>query len=86
MWASMYRPMPGTSTGLNRRLGCRAIVAVVESGLLHSYEDQPASGLIAAAWRDAAEGMNRIIDVYALGTPARYSQIDAASYDPQYRR
>lgn len=45
--------------------------------------------LVTAAWRDAATALNRIVDVYALGTAPLYPKIDAASYDPaseSYRR
>ena len=53
----------------------------------HAAGDDAA--LVAAAWRDAAAGLNRILDVYALGAAPRYPTIDAVSYDPAsdaYRR
>jgi len=59
------------------------------SGVFARHDREDAAGLVAAAWRDAATGLNRVIDVYALGTPPLYDKIDAASYDPQsesYRR
>ncbi|RVT39917.1 YdcF family protein [Sphingobium algorifonticola] len=37
--------------------------------------------LLAAAWRDAAMAMNRVIDVYAKGVPPRYPAIDAFIFD-----
>src|SRR5437764_3638779 len=36
---------------------------------------------IAAAWTDAANGINNIIDVYGTGKAPRYPQIDSASFD-----
>ncbi len=59
------------------------------SGLLKRHDGETPGGLIAAAWREAAGGLNRIIDVYALGTAPLYPAIDAASYDvssESYRR
>ena len=59
------------------------------SGLFKRYDSEDAAGILAAAWRDAATALNRIIDVYALGTPPLYAPIDSVSYDPQsdaYRR
>lgn len=37
--------------------------------------------LLAAAWADAAEGINRIIAVYAKGEPPRYPKIDGGIFD-----
>lgn len=36
---------------------------------------------LAAAWSDAANGINRIIAVYAKGEPPRYPKIDAMIFD-----
>ena len=36
---------------------------------------------IAAAWTDAANGINNIIDVYGTGKAPRYPQIDSVSFD-----
>src|SRR5438132_8856366 len=36
---------------------------------------------IEAAWRDAAHGINNIIDVYGTGKAPRYPQIDSVSFD-----
>ena len=36
---------------------------------------------LAAAWADAAEGVNRVIAVYAKGDPPRYPKIDAGIFD-----
>lgn len=59
------------------------------SGLYLAFEASPDATLLALAWRDAAAGLNRIVDVYALGAAPRYPAIDAGSYDPasaSYRR
>ncbi len=47
------------------------------------------SELLGLAWREAAEGINRLISVYGEGTAPRYPAIDAPIYPldgPQYRR
>lgn len=59
------------------------------SGLFRARGREAAPGRLAAAWRDAATALNRIIDVYALGTPPLYPKIDSVSYDVRsegYRR
>jgi hypothetical protein len=59
------------------------------TGLFARHGEEAAPGLLAAAWRDAAAGINRIIDVYALGMAPLYPAIDSVSYDPAsdaYRR
>lgn len=71
-----------------------AMTAFVEkelrgSGVYARHHGLDAAGLLDAAWRDAASGLNRVIDVYALGTPPLYDKIDSASYDAtsdSYRR
>ncbi len=69
----------------------RAFVArdLRPSGMFQAHAADVDAALIAAAWRDAAAGLNRIIDVYARGTAPRYPAIDAVSHDPasdSYRR
>ncbi|MEZ5416262.1 MAG: hypothetical protein R2708_02830 [Vicinamibacterales bacterium] len=59
------------------------------SGMYQAFEAEADGQLLARAWRDAATGVNRIIDTYALGTKPRYPDIDAVSYDASsesYRR
>lgn len=41
----------------------------------------PPGEFLGQAWRSAAAGINRILDVYALGQPPRYPAIDAVSFD-----
>lgn len=44
------------------------------------------SALIAAAWADAAAGMNQVIAVYAKGTPPLYPLIDSTIFDSKDQR
>src|SRR5690606_6738221 len=53
------------------------------SGLLRARDEEAGPGLVASGWRDAAIGLNRIIDVYALGVPPFYPAIDSISHDPE---
>ncbi len=39
------------------------------------------AALLAKAWKGAAEGINHILDVYALGVPPPYPAIDSPSFD-----
>ena len=52
------------------------------SGVFIKYAGQSDEELLVAAWKDAANGMNRIIRVYALGINPRYPAIDKVSFDP----
>ncbi len=59
------------------------------SGTLQAYASESDGALLASAWRETAAGLNRIIDVYAVGTKPLYPAIDAVSYDAaseSYRR
>lgn len=51
------------------------------SGVFIRYENQPDAQMLVAAWKDAANGMNRILSVYGLGKDPRYKDIDRVSYD-----
>jgi hypothetical protein len=53
------------------------------SGLFVRYHALAGEELLARGWSDAAEGLNRIIDVYGLGRAPRYPAIDAVSFDVQ---
>src|SRR5262249_4155385 len=46
------------------------------SGMFEPEEELLNADLLAGAWRDAAFALNRIVDVYALGTPPLYPAID----------
>ncbi len=50
------------------------------SGYFQFLTEMSDSELLQATWQDAAEGMNYIIDVYALGGSQRYPHIDSATY------
>ena len=52
-----------------------------DSGAYVRHRSQPAVEVLALAWREAAAGINRIIDVYGEGKPPRSGEIDAVSYD-----
>jgi DUF218 domain-containing protein len=59
------------------------------SGVFIKYANQSDTQMLIAAWRDAANGMNRILSVYGLGKDPRYKDIDRVSYDvstESYRR
>jgi len=51
------------------------------SGAYERYRTKSGGDLLAAAWLDAARGINNIIDVYGNGKAPRYPAIDAASFD-----
>jgi hypothetical protein len=59
------------------------------SGMFIRYVQKSDAEMIAFAWRDAARGLNHILDVYGLGKDALYKDIDNASYNVnsnEYRR
>ncbi|HEV7684906.1 MAG TPA: YdcF family protein [Pyrinomonadaceae bacterium] len=51
------------------------------SGVFVRYRQQSDAELLVAAWRDAANGMNRILSVYCLGNDPAYKDIDRVSFD-----
>lgn len=51
------------------------------SGVFIRYNNQSDAEMLAAAWKDAANGMNRILSVYGLGEAPRYKDIDRVSHD-----
>jgi len=51
------------------------------SGVFIKYDQQPDEQMFAAAWKDAAAGLNRILSVYGLGKEPRYKDIDKVSFD-----
>lgn len=51
------------------------------SGVFIKYSRASDQEMLAAAWKDAANGMNRILNVYGLGKDPRYKEIDRVSYD-----
>jgi len=51
------------------------------SGVFIKYDEQADDQMFAAAWKDAAAGLNRILSVYGLGKDPRYKDIDKVSFD-----
>jgi hypothetical protein len=51
------------------------------SGVFIKYDRQSDAEILAAAWKDAANGMNRILSVYGLGKDPTYKDIDRVSFD-----
>ena len=51
------------------------------SGAFIKYSQQSDSEMLVAAWKDAANGMNRLLRVYALGKDPFYKNIDRVSFD-----
>jgi hypothetical protein len=51
------------------------------SGVFVKYADQSNGQMLTAAWKDAANGINRILSVYCLGKDPRYKDIDKISFD-----
>jgi hypothetical protein len=51
------------------------------SGVFIKYSRQSDSQMLAAAWKDAANSLNRILSVYGLGKDPLYKNIDRVSFD-----
>jgi hypothetical protein len=51
------------------------------SGVFIKYSRLTDAQLLVAAWKDAANGLNRILSVYCLGKDPRYKDIDRVSFD-----
>ena len=59
------------------------------SGAFIKYNHQSDAEMLVAAWRDAANGMNRLLSVYGLGKDPFYKDIDRVSFDvssEEYRK
>ena len=59
------------------------------SGVFIKYNRQSDSEMLIAAWKDAANGMNRLLRVYCLGNNPFYKDIDRVSFDvssEEYRK
>jgi hypothetical protein len=79
--AALYRTSPAIRTLADDSL--RATGAYVR------HQDLDGSGMLERAWAECIRGINRAIDVYALGKAPRYPAIDSVMYDPKsdaYRR
>ena len=51
------------------------------SGVFVKYSHQSDQQMVSSAWKDAAAGLNRILNVYCLGKDPRYPAIDKVSFD-----
>ncbi len=51
------------------------------SGVFIKYAEQSDAQMWDSAWKDAANGINRIFSVYCLGKDPRYPAIDKVSFD-----
>jgi hypothetical protein len=51
------------------------------SGAFIKYTRQSDAEMLVAAWRDAANGMNRLLSIYCLGNDPVYKDIDKISFD-----
>jgi hypothetical protein len=51
------------------------------SGAFIKYSQRSDSEMLIAAWKDAANGMNRLLTVYGLGKNPYYKDIDRVSFD-----
>lgn len=59
------------------------------SGVFVKYSGQSDAAMLVAAWKDAANGMNRLLRVYGLGKDPFYKNIDKVSFDvlsEEYRK
>ncbi len=59
------------------------------SGAFIKYSAQSDSEMLVAAWKDAANGINRLLRIYALGKDPFYKDIDKVSFDvssEEYRK
>src|SRR6266446_5450815 len=51
------------------------------SGAFIKYSGESDTEMLMAAWKDAANGMNRLLSVYCLGNDPVYKDIDKVSFD-----
>ena len=51
------------------------------SGAFIKYSRQSDTDMLIAAWKDAANGMNRLLSIYGLGKNPFYKDIDKVSFD-----
>lgn len=68
---------------LSRRPEFRRLVVkdMRPSGAFIKHSHQSNSEMLVAAWKDAANGMNRLLSVYGLGKNPFYKDIDRVSFD-----
>jgi len=51
------------------------------SGAFIKYNSQSDTEMLIGAWKDAADGMNRLLNIYCLGNDPAYKEIDKVSFD-----
>ena len=51
------------------------------SGAFIKYSNQSDAEMLVAAWKDAANGMNRLLSIYGLGNDPTYKEIDRVRFD-----
>jgi hypothetical protein len=76
---------------LSRHLEFKKLVTkhLRPSGVFIKYSHQSDSEMLIAAWKDAANGMNRLLRIYCLGQNPLYKDIDKVSFDvssEEYRK
>src|SRR2546423_7649333 len=57
------------------------IIDMRRSGAFIKYSNQSDTEMLIAAWKDAANGMNRLLGGYRLGHDPTYKEIDKVSFD-----
>ena len=57
------------------------VIDMRRSGAFIKYSRQSDTEMLIAAWKDAANGMNRLLSVYCLGHDPLYKEIDKVSFD-----
>ena len=68
--------------GLAKRPELKMLAADMRrSGAFIKYSRQSDTEMLIAAWKDAANGMNRLLSVYCLGKDPVYKEIDKVSFD-----
>lgn len=71
--AALYEKSPAVKTLVDGPLR--------SSGTYIRFYDAGGAQALVRAWKDCAAGINRMIDVYALGGKPRYPAIDSMTYD-----
>lgn len=59
----------------------KSMAELRSGGMYVRYEKLSDPEMLEKAWADCARGMNRMIDLYALGKAPRYPAIDSMTYD-----
>lgn len=65
----------------SRTLAALVNTRLIPSGAYSLYDKLKAEELFIKAWEQDAKGINRVIDIYALGKKPNYPAIDSISFD-----